>query len=797
MKVFPPSANERIGFDVVRARVARFLESQQGRDMYEAEGSLSDPIRIKSALDRVAELQQMLRFDDPVPFGAVPDIRGALRAAAPDGASLSTELLLDVGAWLGVSRRLGAYLIRRAENYPLLSAIGRRMPAVPALEERISRSIDPDGRVRDQASRELSEIRQGIQNREVQLRSTLQRELRAAIGSGYATEEQPTVRAGRMVIPIRAEARRKVPGFVHDASATGQTVYLEPAACLDLNNEIRELQAGERREIDRILRSITSDVRDRLAEMRDGLDALALFDVVHAKARFSNRIDATVPLLTDDGVIELIDARNPVLALMFTEQQETEKRSVVPLDLTLGKEFSTLIVTGPNAGGKTVAMKTVGLVALMLCHGIPVPVDEKSRFPIFQSLMVEIGDDQSIEDDLSTFSSHVTHLRRIVEEADGQTLVLIDEAGTGTDPTEGAALAQAVLEVLTERGVRVIATTHHGTLKAFARATEGVENGSMEFDRSTLSPTYRFLAGRPGSSYAFEIAQRTGMQSEVLDRSRDLVGEQKTGLEDLIADYEEKSRRLQVLLDEATGDREKAQRQRRILESRLHDLKSERDSIRQRALDDATQILAEANARVERTIREIREADAAKDTTREARDRLDSFRESVERARRKRRPERSTVKRESTPTPLSVGDQVVLDGGSTAMEILSIEGKDAVVGQGAMRLKVQQSRLTKVGGKPKQRVTVREVNASIPAGSARARIDLRGQRVDEALMEVDRFIDDAIRSGLSRLEILHGKGTGALRLAIQERLGTVPDVASFDEAPWDEGGAGVTIVVMR
>lgn len=797
MKVFPPSAHERLGFDVVRARIARFLESRQGQDRYEAEESLSDPDRIKAALERVGELQQLLRFDDPLPFEAVPDIRRALKAAAPQGSALNTDQLLEVGAWLGISRRLSAYLIRRSGNYPSLSAIGRRMPAVEPLEDRISRSIDIDGRVKDQASRELSEIRQGIQGREVQLRATLQRELRAAIGSGYATEEQPTVRGGRMVIPIRAEARRKVPGFVHDASATGQTVYLEPAACLDLNNEIRELQAAERREVDRILRSITDDVRNQLVAMRDGLDALAMFDVVHAKARFANRIDATVPLLTDDGVIELVGARNPVLALMFADHGDEDKREVIPLDLRLGDAFSTLIVTGPNAGGKTVAMKTVGLVALMLANGVPVPVDETSRFPIFRSLMVEIGDDQSVEDDLSTFSSHVTHLRHILEEADRHTLVLIDEAGTGTDPTEGAALAQAALEVLTERGVRVVATTHHGTLKAFARATEGVENGSMEFDRSTLSPTYRFLAGRPGSSYAFEIAQRTGMQSEVLDRARDLVGEQKTGLEDLIADYEEKSRRLQVMLDEATAEREAVRRERSILESRIRELKQERDSIRRRALDEATQIVTEANARVERTIREIREADAAKQSTREARDRLDSFRESVERARRRRRPERSNVKRDSTAVTLSIGDQVVLDGGSTAMEVLAFDGRDAVVGQGAMRMKVKQSRLMKVGGKPRQQRGVRHVGASIPAASARTRIDLRGQRVDEALMEVDRFIDDAIRSSISRLEILHGKGTGALRMAIHERLGTVPDVASFEEAPWDEGGAGVTIVTMR
>jgi DNA mismatch repair protein MutS2 len=796
MEVFPSSAPERLGFDIIRDRVGRLLQSDQARDRYASEEPQSDPERVRAELDRVTELQQMLKFDDPFPLEAVADIRRALRAAAPDEAYLDPADLVAIADWLGVCRRVKAYVSRRSSAYPLLAPIVLRLPSHGGLEERIQRSIGPDGRVSDSASPELGRIRSGIHQREAQLRSTLLRELRAAIGSGFATEEQPTVRNGRMVIPVRAEARRKIAGFVHDTSSSGQTVYLEPAACLDLNNEIRELQAAERREVERILRSITAEVRSHLVELRDGVDALAMIDVLHARAIFANQLDATVPDLSTDGVVDLIGARNPVLSVLFRDQKETA-RNVVPLDLRLGESFNTLIITGPNAGGKTVAMKTIGLFALMLAYGLPIPVDERSRFPCFKALMADIGDDQSIEDDLSTFSSHVAHLRRILASADENTLVLIDEAGTGTDPAEGGALAQAVFEVLTERKVRTIATTHHGTLKAFARETPGVENGSMEFDRATLSPTYRFLAGRPGSSYAFEIAERSGLDQAVLNRARALVGDQKSGLEDLIADFETKTQHLAEELAEARKEHERARRERQVVEDRLHKLTAERDEIRGKALEEARRIVGEANAQVERTIREIRESEAAKETTREARQRLESFKESVETVRRQRTDKAAGPAPRRDGGPIEVGDQVVIDGGSTAAEVLELTGRDAVVAQGSMRLRVKAARLTRVGRKKQQTVSVRQVQSAVPVASARSRIDLRGQRVDEALGEVARFVDEAIRTGQSRLEILHGKGTGALRQAIHEQLGTMPEIASFEEAPLNEGGAGVTIVTMR
>jgi DNA mismatch repair protein MutS2 len=796
MEVFPSTAPERLGFDLVLDRIARHLQSETGRDRFSKLQPLSNRERLLAELERVSEVQRMLRFDDPAPFEPVPDVRLSLRAAAPAEAYVDPIQLLEIASVLSIARRMRSYLNRRKSDYQALSSLADRLPDLSSVEESISRAIEHDGRIRDNASPELARLRATIQQREAQLRETLNRELRAAIGSGYATEDQPTIRQGRMVIPIRAEARRKIQGFVQDTSSTGQTVYIEPAACLDLNNEIRELTSAERREIERILRHLTAGIRGHLPAIRDGIDALSVLDVLYAKARFSNLIESVIPTLNQNGFVDVRSARNPVLELLFRENREQGERAVVPLDLQLGADFRTLVITGPNAGGKTVAMKTIGLFALMIAHGLPIPVDERSSFPVFQRLMADIGDDQSMEDDLSTFSSHVAHLKRMVKEADEHALVLIDEAGTGTDPDEGGALAQAVLEALTARGARTIATTHHGTLKAFAREQDGVENGSMEFDRTNLSPTYRFLPGRPGSSYAFEIAERSGLDSRLLARARELVGAQKSGLEDLIADFERKTQDLSIQLTEAQEERERARRERQIIEDRLRKLSNERDEIRKKALDEARKIVGEANARVERTIREIREAEAEREATKLARERLDSFRESVE---SRRRPTSSQpAPRKQPGAVISVGDQVVVDEGTTTAEVVELQGNDALIAQGSMKLRVKQSRLTRVAGKRKQEVRVRQTStAALPAESARARIDLRGMRVDEALSEVDRFVDDALRTGLKRLEIVHGKGTGALREAVRDRLSSMPEVASFDEAPYNEGGAGVTYVFME
>ncbi|MFQ5572398.1 MAG: endonuclease MutS2, partial [Rhodothermales bacterium] len=815
---YPASAEEKLGFDVVRDRLASYVRSSLGETRLRGMRPSRDLGWLRAELERVAELQEAFRFDDPVPLDDVLDVRDVLRRAAPEDSYVGPDDLRAVLLVAATVRRLKEYVESRREKYPRLVQSVLRITPLPEMERYIAHIVDDDGQMRDDASPELHRLRRLILRRQARLRDTLQSELRKAIGQGHATEEQPTIRNGRMVIPVRAEARRKVQGFVQDTSASGQTVYIEPAACLDLNNEVRELEGEERREVERILRAATAQLRHHAEALHDNLRVLAGFDLLQAKAHFSNRIDAVVPHLNDEGVIQIRAGRNPVLQLHFqhlAEQEGEASRTVVPLDLALGEAYTTLVITGPNAGGKTVAMKTVGLLALMLAYGLPVPVDPASSLSLFDRLFVDIGDEQSIEEDLSTFSSHVANLRRMLQQADARTLILIDEAGTGTDPEEGGALAQAVLERLTQAGARTIATTHHGSLKVFAHQTGGVENGSMEFDQETLSPTYRFRAQVPGSSYAFEIAHRIGLERRVLDRARELVGEPKTTLEDLITTFEARNQALAARLAEAEQTLEQASRDKAEYAQRIGRVRAERDTIRQEALDEAERIVREANARIERTIREIKEAQAEKEATRAARARLDQFKETVEKRRgvvekrRRGRPGRSSkTGREqrraeeaaTTSGTLRVGDQVVLDAGATAAEVLELDGEDAVITIGAMRMRVKRDRLTKVGGARKQQVTVRQVRqdpSDLVAVRARTRVDLRGYRVDEALPEVVRLIDEAVATNLHRVEILHGKGSGALRQAIHEYLASSPAVAHFDEAPWNQGGAGVTCVTLR
>ncbi|WP_456426570.1 endonuclease MutS2 [Rhodocaloribacter sp.] len=814
MKRYPSTIEEKLGFDVLRARMEGYARSTLGLERLARMRPSDDLAWVRDELARVSEFQEALRFDDPIPLEHVLDLREVLRRVAPEGSSVGPEDLLATHRTLTTTRRLKAYFEARRDRYPHLAERVRHITPLVEIEAYVAGIVDDEGRVRDGASPELRRIRREIGRRQAQLRASVMRALRDAIAQGYATEEQPTLRNGRMVIPVRAEAKRKVQGFVHDVSSTGQTVYVEPTAALDLNNAVRELEGEERREVERILRAATAELRAHLDELRENQRSLAAFDLLQAKARLALDLDAAVPRLNDEGVIDIREGRNPVLQLHFARLRERggEPRAVVPLDLGLGEAYRTLVITGPNAGGKSVAMKTVGLFALMLAYGLPLPLDPRSRFSLFADLIVDIGDEQSIEEDLSTFSSHVANLKYMLRRASDRALILIDEAGTGTDPAEGGALAQAVLERLTDVGARTIATTHHGTLKVFAHETEGVENGSMEFDQETLRPTYRFRPGVPGSSYAFEIAERIGLDREILDRARELVGTQKAKMEDLIAVFERRNQELARRLAEAEAALAQAKTERAKYEERLERLREQTDAIRQRALAEAERIVREANARVEQTIREIREAEAAKAATQAARARLEGFkeevagrREKVER-RQKKRKRGSRKKRPAetpaapAPGPIRVGDQVVIDGGGTAGEVLELDAKEAVIAVGAMRMRVRRDRLTKVGGPRRQEVTVRHV-AAAPSGLAamktRTHIDLRGARVDEALAEVTRFLDEAVAAGLDRVEILHGKGTGALRQAIHTYLAARPDVAAFEDAPWNQGGAGVTVVTLK
>ena len=798
LHTYPDSLEEKLGFDVLRARMAYHLVSPLGEEQLQAMVPVSDLEQVQEAMRQVAEVQDALRFDDAIPLEGELDIRSVLHRIQPENAWISGQELRAVWKVLHTARRLRSYFDIRKDKYPHVRKLTHQLAVRAELEQHIERIVDEQGAVRDTASPELQRLRKQMNRLRARLRDVITEELQRAIALGYAAETRPTIRNGRMVIPIRAEAKRKIEGFIHDVSASGQTVYVEPVRALDLNNTVRELELRERREIERLLREATAALREHLDALHRNEEVLGLFDLLQAKARLSNELEAHVPRLNRKGYIHLKEARNPVLLLHHRERAEEGQTpgEVVPLDMELGQAYWTLVITGPNAGGKTVAMKTVGLLSLMASYGLPVPADETSEIALFDALSVDIGDEQSVQEDLSTFSSHLLHMNYMVRHADRHVLNLIDEAGTGTDPAEGSALAQAILEELTRKEARTIATTHHGALKVFAFETPGVENGSMQFDTHTLRPTYRFIPGVPGSSYAFEIAQRLGLPEALIRRARELVGEQKAAMDELLRTLEERLQALERELQEARRVRAETEAMRKQYEELLARVEEEEEEIRKRALAEAQRLIAEANARIERTIREIREAQAAREATREARKALESFQRSIAR-KQTRMARRSSRKKTASTTPVAVGDQVMLDEGTAVAEVLEIHGNEAVISRGPLRMRVPLERLRKVSGPRPQQVHVRQVSTeTLPLEKARTRLDIRGKRVHEALAEVTRFIDDAVAAGLEQVEILHGKGTGALRTAVQEWLAAHPHVSRFEEALPEEGGAGITRVFL-
>jgi len=660
----------------------------------------------KRSLNLTHSLQCQLMNGSGPPLNDFIDVRPFLEQAIPDQAMLSPDSLNEIRKVSRASRRVKKYF--EDSNDKPLSRMVRPVVLLKELEEKIECAIDPNGRILDSASDPLYQIRRTLRLRQENLREKLRSLLNQAIRQGYAAEHQSTMRAGRMVLPVHAEAKRKIKGFVHDSSASGQTVYIEPVACLDLGNEIRVLEIQERQEEERILRALTSRVRELSDVIDTNLKILGRIDVLHAKAKLSIELGGVIPTLSEKPILEIREGKNPALCLSHDSDM------VIPLTLSIGNETRTLVITGPNAGGKTVAMKSCGLMLVLLSCGIPIPVHPESTFGLFTKILAEIGDEQSMEQDLSTFSARISGLKQMCATAKEGILLLIDEIGTGTDPVQGAALAQAILEHLTASGALTIVTTHHGTLKAYAHETDGVMNGSMDFDEQTLQPTFLFRQGLPGSSYAFRIASQLKFNPELLIRARKLVGEQELTLESLIANYRAEIARLES--DRMQGETEKMP-------------------------------LDKSNKKPTR----IKPGKAAPIPS----------------------------------TNLKAGDQAVIDGGNSPCEIVSIQGRYAVVIAGNMRMKIEITRLTSIDSH--QLSTKGKVEMSPP----QIRIDVRGLCVNDALRKVQKLVDQGMSTGLPTLEIIHGIGTGALRNAIHNYLNDSENSQTFQCL---DSNPGVTFV---
>ncbi len=781
---------EKLEFGKMRARIARYTISTLGKELVEEIRPFVDLDEVEIELEKVSEFKRLIEEDDPFPLDGINDIRDALHKAAIEGNFITPSELSNVASFLKASRNVKAYFVRRTEKYPLLSELAGPLYTDKVLEYNIERAIDENGNVKDGASRELREIRKELISKADSLRKRLEGILKTIADKEYAQEDIITQRDGRMVIPVKAEHKRHIPGFIHSTSATGATVFIEPAETLEMNNEISTLHFQEQREIERILRELTSQIREQLGSLRTNVSIFAQIDFLHAKGKYSVEVIGAKPKMKKNGTLRIIDARHPILL------QRHRRDEVVPLTLELGEDFCTLVITGPNAGGKSVALKTVGVLSLMAQSGMHVPASEQSEFRLFGKMFVDIGDDQSIENDVSTFSSHLVNLKRIVEQADDASLVLVDEIGAGTDPTEGGALAASVLEYLTKLRALTIATTHHGVLKAFAHETEGVENGAMEFDQETLRPTYRFRAGLPGSSYAFEMAERLGLPMRIMQRSREIVGLEENKLEDLLSELEARSQEYQKKLRALDTETANLDALMRSYEEKTNSLKKETKLIKQRAVDEANDIVVKANATLEKAVKEIREQQAAVDVVKSARLCISELKHEIAELDRSIKDEE--LEREEVEFKL--GDYVLMKGGTERGQIIAeadASGKITVAVRN-VKVKAKPADLVRIESDMVTGSSSYVSNMSmLEERDIQREIDLRGMMGDEAISVVEKFLDDAYVAGLERVDIIHGKGTGVLRNRVSEYLRIHPRVKFFRLGEWNEGGSGVTVVELE
>jgi len=757
---------------------------------------------VERALAETAEARWLLDQAGGIPFGGVHDIRSLIERAAVGG-MLDPKDLLTAGATLSASRRLREMLTKRSENVPLLADLGAQMGEFTSITSRIERSITPDGEVADGASEALSRIRGAIRRQTRHIQDTLQRMITSGSVRNMLQDPIIVIRNNRYCLPVKSENRHSFGGLIHDQSASGQTLFMEPPVIVEAGNELRALEFQEREEVERILREISGALGHESRLALATVNALAHLDLVTAKARLANAMNAERPDLTDAVTLDVEGARHPLLVWQVMEAQRENPReaptvedAVVPIDLTLGHEFHSLLITGPNTGGKTVTLKTAGLLVLMTQGGLHLPCT-RARMGVFRNVFADIGDEQSLQQSLSTFSGHIRNIIRILNGAKKGSLVLLDELGAGTDPAEGAALAKALLLSLAERGALTIATTHYAELKEFAWNNEGFQNASVEFDVETLRPTYHLRIGVPGASNAITIAGRLGMPPEVLEAARANLGSEHRAVEDAIARMEESERRARWAASEAEQKARELEAQRRDAERELSETKDRRREATEKAYEEALQLLRDAREEANALIRALREEQAESKSSAQARARLQHLEDVV---RQKRpRPRRKPTHRIEKGEPPVAGDSVWIPSLGTTGSLVEVRKEDAVVQAGALRMTVPYSTLEKVAAElvPKDRPQrPKPASTSIgleAAANVSTELHVRGMRVDEALQELDRYLDEARLAGLHTVRIVHGKGTGALRDLVQRFLREQRDVKGFRLGKDGEGGDGVTI----
>ncbi|MDX2246122.1 MAG: Smr/MutS family protein [Bacteroidia bacterium] len=807
MKCVHPHTFEKLGFDEILA----YLDNQVKSEEAKAEIPLIRPEksseRILAELYKVREFKDILEFGDPFPSLRIGAISPILARLEIEGNWLNRQDLHAFLSWLVIIREVTHYLRQRSEKYPHLHQMVNQQAFDSGLIKKIEEVLDERGNIRDNASPELAQIRRQLISTANDLRNTLYKVLRMANEQNWSQEKEITIRNDRLVIPVKAEAKNQVAGFVQDVSQTGGTVYIEPAEALPLNNRMRELQFGEQNEIIRILQKISSVIRLSLDGLREFREIITHVDLIQAKAQLAVDLDAGLPLIEPEG--EKLDIIRGYYPLLVLKAKQTPFE-VVPLNLKMDATDRIVLISGPNAGGKSVTLKTIGLLQLMLQSGFLIPVDESSVFRLFDSLFLDIGDEQSVENDLSTYTSHLFQMRRMGDRMTRGSLFLIDEFGSGTDPKQGGAIAEAFLERFVRQGAYGVITTHYGNLKEFAEITHGVMNAAMEFNTRELKPTYTLVSHMPGRSYAFEMAKRVGVHFSIIRNARKKVGTDEVEVEKLLHELEKKNQELSRLVKE-NAEKEKSLSELVEKHRQLSgDLEKNKKQIIREAEAQAKNIILGANRQIEQTIREIREKQAEKKATQEIRQKLEaaipevtppdpeeySVAEPSSEPKSRDKKAKKEFRIEPLPGEIPVeGDWVKLTDSNSYGKLIELQGNRGVVELGEMRLTVKTRQLIKI--KPpkesKKPGAYRLIgDYTVPAG--RFKIDLIGKRVEDALPEVDRYLEESRLAGLNVLRILHGKGNGILREAIRTHLTGQRLVKSIKDAPVEEGGAGWTIV---
>ncbi len=794
MILHPEHSSFKIGFQSVKEAALRKAFTPYGREYLENLYPSANFDEVSEQLFRASEWMQLLQSGSNHPLSVVDDVRDAVKESRISGNLLPLDDFVVILQNAALARIIKQFFEKTEDEYPSLRKITNQLINLKPLETAIQRVVTDRGELRDDASPELRRIRTRINRERNRLRSTIMQVMRRAAKDGMTSDEGATIRNGRMVIPILAEYKRKVQGFIQDVSSSGQTVYLEPVEALQINNDIRQLEAEEQREIEKIIRQLTSEVRKYADGLFENTIHIALLDTIQCRVQTGFDLDGTIPVISKESNLDLIRARNPNLLLKNRTIKNAEP--VVPLDLKLADDELGLIITGPNAGGKSVAMKTVGMLSLMLQSGYPIPVQPDSVLPIISSLFLDVGDDQSIENDLSTFSSRLHWMKQTLDQLQPGALILIDEAGSGTDPEEGGALFQAFVEEVISRNCRVIVTTHHGSLKVFAHEHPNVVNGAMEFNQENLSPTYKFKKGIPGSSYAFEIAERMHLPANLMKKARGLLGENRDKMGELLVSLEKKMQESEELTHEYSRRLREIEKRERIYREQADNTDQKRKKILEKAYKDAGDIMRDANRRIEEAVEKVvQEGRENKEKIKEARKELAGAKKEISEKQQhfEEETEEEIFRSKDKPT---VGDYVLIGDSNTRGELVEISGKQATVLMNGMRVKSKLNKLTKTNPPKKEKASrfSRSYSTSNDLDlSVKPSLDLRGKRGDEAITELTLYLDKAIARGLKQVEIIHGKGEGILHKLVNEYLENRPEVESFEIAPWESGGTGCTV----